>query len=49
MLKQGIRMAIGVVASATTDIMIPPSTTFVMYAMMTGNSVGQLLMAGVIR
>ena len=28
--------------------MIPPSTTFVMYAMLTGNSVGQLLMAGVI-
>ncbi len=51
MLKQGIKkgMAIGVVASAATlDIMIPPSTTFVMYAMMTGNSVGQLLMAGVI-
>jgi C4-dicarboxylate transporter, DctM subunit len=51
MLKQGIKkgMAIGVVASASTlDIMIPPSTTFVMYAMMTGNSVGQLLIAGVI-
>jgi C4-dicarboxylate transporter, DctM subunit len=51
MLKQGVKkgMAIGVVASAATlDIMIPPSTTFVMYAMMTGNSVGQLLMAGVI-
>ncbi|HTY82441.1 MAG TPA: TRAP transporter large permease subunit, partial [Dehalococcoidales bacterium] len=51
MLKQGVKkgMAIGVVASAATlDIMIPPSTTFVMYAMLTGNSVGQLLMAGVI-
>lgn len=51
MLKQGVKkgMAIGVVASAATlDIMIPPSTTFVMYAMLTGNSVGQLLIAGVI-
>lgn len=51
MLKQGIKkgMAIGVVASAATlDIMIPPSTTFVIYAMLTGNSVGKLLIAGII-
>jgi tripartite ATP-independent transporter DctM subunit len=51
MLKQGVKkgMAIGVVASAATlDIMIPPSTTFVMYGMLTGNSVGKLLIAGII-
>lgn len=42
-------MAIGVVASASTlAVMIPPSTTFVIYAMLTGNSIGQLLMAGII-
>jgi C4-dicarboxylate transporter, DctM subunit len=51
MLKQGIKkgMAIGVVASASTlAIMIPPSSAFVIYAMLTGNSVGQLLIAGII-
>jgi len=51
MLKQGIKkgMAIGVVASAATlDIMIPPSTVFVIYGMLTGNSIGQLLIAGII-
>jgi C4-dicarboxylate transporter, DctM subunit len=51
MLKQGVRkgMAIGVVASASTlAMMIPPSTAFVIYAMLTGNSVGKLLIAGII-
>jgi C4-dicarboxylate transporter, DctM subunit len=51
MLKQGIKkgMAIGVVASASTlAIMIPPSSAFVLYAMLTGNSVGKLLIAGII-
>lgn len=51
MLKQGVKkgMAIGVVASASTlAIMIPPSTAFVIYAMLTGNSVGKLLIAGII-
>jgi C4-dicarboxylate transporter, DctM subunit len=51
MLKQGIKkgMAIGVVASASTlAIMIPPSSAFVIYAMLTGNSVGKLLIAGII-
>jgi C4-dicarboxylate transporter DctM subunit len=49
--KQGVKkgMAIGVVASASTlAIMIPPSTPFVIYAMLTGNSVGKLLIAGII-
>ena len=42
-------MAIGVVASASTlAIMIPPSSAFVIYAMLTGNSVGKLLIAGII-
>jgi C4-dicarboxylate transporter, DctM subunit len=51
MLKGGVRkgMAIGVIASASTlAIMIPPSTSFVVYAMLTGNSTGKLLMAGII-
>jgi C4-dicarboxylate transporter DctM subunit len=51
MIKQGVKknMAIGVVASAATlDLMIPPSTTFVIYAMLTGNSIGKLLIAGII-
>jgi C4-dicarboxylate transporter, DctM subunit len=51
MLKQGVKkgMAIGVVASASTlAIMIPPSTAFVIYAMLTGNSVGKLLIAGIV-
>jgi C4-dicarboxylate transporter, DctM subunit len=51
MLKQGVKkgMAIGVVASASTlAIMIPPSSAFVIYAMLTGNSVGKLLIAGII-
>jgi C4-dicarboxylate transporter, DctM subunit len=51
MLKSGVRkgMAIGVIASASTlAIMIPPSTSFVIYAMMTGNSTGKLLIAGII-
>jgi C4-dicarboxylate transporter DctM subunit len=49
--KQGVKkgMAIGVVASASTlAVMIPPSTVFVIYAMLTGNSVGKLLIAGII-
>jgi len=51
MKKNGVErgMAIGVVASASTlAVMIPPSTTFVIYAMLTGNSIGKLLMAGII-
>jgi C4-dicarboxylate transporter, DctM subunit len=51
MLKQGVKkgMAIGVVASASTlAIMIPPSSAFVIYGMLTGNSVGKLLIAGII-
>ncbi|MDD5703067.1 MAG: TRAP transporter large permease, partial [Dehalococcoidales bacterium] len=51
MLKQGIKkgMAVGVVASASTlAIMIPPSSAFVIYAMLTGNSVGKLLIAGIV-
>ncbi len=51
MLKQGVKkgMAIGVVASASTlAIMIPPSSAFVIYAMLTGNSVGKLLIAGIV-
>jgi C4-dicarboxylate transporter, DctM subunit len=51
MLKQGVRkgMAIGVVASASTlAMMIPPSASFVVYGMLTGNSVGKLLIAGII-
>jgi tripartite ATP-independent transporter DctM subunit len=51
MLKQGVKkgMAIGVVASAATlDIMIPPSTAFVIYGMLTGTSIGKLLIAGII-
>lgn len=42
-------MAIGVVASASTlAVMIPPSTSFVIYGMLTGNSVGKLLISGII-
>lgn len=51
MLRHGVKreMAIGVIASASTlAIMIPPSTPFVIYAMLTGNSVGKLLIAGII-
>jgi C4-dicarboxylate transporter, DctM subunit len=51
MLKNGVKkgMAIGVIASASTlAIMIPPSTSFVVYAMLTGNSVGKLLISGII-
>jgi C4-dicarboxylate transporter DctM subunit len=51
MLKQNVKkgMAIGVVASASTlAIMIPPSSMFVIYGMLTGNSVGKLLIAGII-
>jgi C4-dicarboxylate transporter, DctM subunit len=51
MLKQGVSkgMAIGVVASAgTLAMMIPPSGAFVVYGMLTGNSVGKLLIAGII-
>jgi C4-dicarboxylate transporter DctM subunit len=51
MLRNGVKksMAIGVVASASTlAVMIPPSTTFVIYAMLTGNSIGKLLIAGII-
>jgi len=51
MLKQGVKkgMAIGVVASASTlAIMIPPSSMFIIYGMLTGTSVGKLLIAGII-
>ena len=51
MLKQGVNkgMAVGAVASAATlAIMIPPSGTFVVYGMITGISIGQLLIAGII-
>lgn len=51
MVKKGVKktMAIGVVASAATlDIMIPPSTVFVIYSMLTGTSLGKLLIAGVV-
>jgi tripartite ATP-independent transporter DctM subunit len=51
MLKHGVKkgMAIGVISSASTlAIMIPPSTSFVIYAMLTGNSVGKLLISGII-
>jgi C4-dicarboxylate transporter DctM subunit len=51
MLRNGVKksMAIGVVASASTlAVMIPPSTPFVIYAMLTGNSIGKLLIAGII-
>ncbi len=51
MQKNGVKktMAIGVVASASTlAVMIPPSTPFVIYAMLTGNSIGKLLIAGII-
>jgi C4-dicarboxylate transporter DctM subunit len=51
MLRHGVKkgMAIGVIASASTlAIMIPPSTSFVIYAMLTGNSIGKLLIAGII-
>jgi C4-dicarboxylate transporter, DctM subunit len=51
MLKQGVNkgMAIGAVASAATlAIMIPPSGQFVVYGMITGTSIGQLLIAGII-
>lgn len=42
-------MAIGVVSSASSlAIMIPPSNMMVIYGMMTGNSIGQLLIAGLI-
>lgn len=51
MLRNGISklIAIGVVATASSlAIMIPPSNMFVVYGMMTGTSIGQLLIAGVI-
>lgn len=51
MRKQGVKkgMAIGVVATASTlAIMIPPSSAFVIYAMLTGNSVGKLLISGIV-
>jgi tripartite ATP-independent transporter DctM subunit len=51
MMKHGISkiMAIGIVASSSSlAVMIPPSNLFVLYGMMTGTSIGQLLMAGVI-
>jgi C4-dicarboxylate transporter, DctM subunit len=51
MMKAGVNkgMAIGVIASASTlAIMIPPSGQFVVYGMLTGTSVGKLLIAGII-
>jgi C4-dicarboxylate transporter, DctM subunit len=51
MLKQGVHkgVAVGVVASAATlAIMIPPSGQFVVYGMITGTSIGKLLIAGII-
>jgi C4-dicarboxylate transporter, DctM subunit len=51
MLKQGVNkgMAVGAVASAATlAIMIPPSGQFVVYGMITGTSIGKLLIAGII-
>ena len=51
MVKQGVNkgMAVGVVASAATlAIMIPPSGQFVVYGMITGTSIGKLLIAGII-
>jgi C4-dicarboxylate transporter, DctM subunit len=51
MRKHGVQkgMAIGVISSASTlAIMIPPSTSFVIYAMLTGNPVGKLLISGII-
>jgi len=51
MLRNGVRkdVGIGVISSAASlAVMIPPSTTFVIYAMLTGNSVGKLLIAGII-
>jgi C4-dicarboxylate transporter DctM subunit len=51
MLKHGVRksLALGAVASAATlAIMIPPSSMFVIYGMLTGQSVGKLLIAGII-
>jgi tripartite ATP-independent transporter DctM subunit len=51
MIKQGIKkeMAIGAIAaSATLAVMIPPSGQFVIFGMLTGTSVGQLLIAGII-
>ncbi|MBN2061003.1 MAG: TRAP transporter large permease subunit [Deltaproteobacteria bacterium] len=51
MMRNGISklIAIGVVSTASSlAIMIPPSNMFVVYGMMTGTSIGQLLIAGVI-
>jgi C4-dicarboxylate transporter, DctM subunit len=50
MARHGVKreLAIGVVASASSlAIMIPPSTPFVIYGMITGNSIGKLLIAGI--
>jgi C4-dicarboxylate transporter DctM subunit len=51
MLRNGVQkgLAIGVIASAASlAIMIPPSTSFVIYGMLTGNSVGRLLIGGIV-
>ncbi len=43
------RLATGAVAAGgTLGILIPPSTGFVLYAVLTDNSIGQLFMAGVL-
>lgn len=51
MLKNGVQkgLAIGVVGTASTlAAMIPPSGQFVIYGMVTGTSVGKLLISGVV-
>jgi len=51
MISHGIKkeMAIGVVAAAASlAIMIPPSNMFVLYGMLTGTSIGKLLISGII-
>ncbi|MGI6317311.1 MAG: TRAP transporter large permease subunit [Dethiobacteria bacterium] len=40
-------LSIGVVAGSTVGTLIPPSTAFIMYAVITGVSLGQTFMAGI--
>jgi len=43
------RLSVGVIAAASTmGILIPPSMTFVMYGILTEQSIGRLFMAGII-
>nr|WP_304216149.1 TRAP transporter large permease [Fredinandcohnia onubensis] len=51
MMKSGYSQSLtggSIVAGGTLGILIPPSTTFIVYGMLTEQSIGKLLMAGII-